>query len=168
MARLFYFPVWLCNFILPFFAESQSMSSASSSATMKGYSEEEEMLDIGTFQRREQNHPYQQSQTYVDEFPARPARDTPTPRGNRPNSYSRPNSSLYADEFVSPGWPPSIAGRSEAQTLVDSAAGSRASLRSWKTGHQTPVDSSISPRYGIPFHADSGPSTPMVSRQRVT
>lgn len=120
------------------------------------------MLDIGTFQRREQYHPYQQQQAYIDEFPSRPARGTPRPA--RPNSYSRPNS-YYPDEYVnpSPGWPPSIAGRSDSQTFVDSAAASRSSVRSWKTGQQTPVDSSVSPRYGVPFHTDSGPSTPMVS-----
>lgn len=120
------------------------------------------MLEIGTFQRREQYHPYQQQQAYIDEFPARPARGTPRPA--RPNSYSRPNS-YYPDEYVnpSPGWPPSIAGRSDSQTFVDSAAASRSSVRSWKTGQQTPVDSFNSPRYGAPFHPDSGPSTPMVS-----
>ncbi|QUC17541.1 uncharacterized protein UV8b_01782 [Ustilaginoidea virens] len=132
-------------------------------SNMRGYSEEEEMLDIGTFQRREQHHPYQQQQAYIEELYTTPGRGTPTPTPGaaRPNSYSRPNSSLYAEEYVSPGWPPSIVGRSESQTLVDSTAGSRASVRSWKTGQQTPVDSLASTRYGIPFHSDSGPSTPM-------
>ncbi|KAK2592665.1 hypothetical protein QQS21_009632 [Conoideocrella luteorostrata] len=138
---------------------------------MKGYStEEEEMLEIGTFQRRgEPNHPYQQHpQAYIEEYPARPSGSTPTPRPARPNSYSRPNSSLYAEDYVSPGWPPSIAGRSDTHTLVDSAAASRTSVRSYKTGHQTPIDSLVSPRYGIPFHTDSGPSTPMNANEMGT
>ncbi|KAG5916912.1 hypothetical protein E4U42_007457 [Claviceps africana] len=144
---------------------------------MKGYSpEEEEMLEIGTFQRRDHpNNPYQQhqeqhdpgyayqpQQAYIDEYPPGPSDGTATPRPAAQNmSYGRPNSQLYADDFASPGWPPSIAGRSEAHTLVDSAAGSHASVRSWKTGQQTPVDSSISPRYGMPLNPDSGPGTPM-------
>lgn len=133
------------------------------------------MLEIGTFQRRgdDPNHPYhqqqyqhqyphEQQQAYIEEFPSRPSGSTPTPRPAQSSAYSRPNSSLYADDFVSPGWPPSIAGRSESHTLVDDgAAGSRSSVRSWKTGQQTPIDSSASPRYGIPFHPDSGPGTPM-------
>uniref|UniRef100_A0A1Y1NFF8 Glycosyltransferase 2-like domain-containing protein n=1 Tax=Photinus pyralis TaxID=7054 RepID=A0A1Y1NFF8_PHOPY len=126
---------------------------------MKGYAEEEEMLEIGTFQRRDQYHPYEQQEPSIEEFPPRPSRGTP--RGPVSNSYSQPNS-FYPDEFASPspGWPPSIAGRSESQTLVDSAE-SRSSVRSWRTGQQTPVDSTSAPRYSVPFHNDSGPSTPM-------
>ncbi|KAG6038736.1 hypothetical protein E4U41_003787 [Claviceps citrina] len=140
---------------------------------MKGYSpEEEEMLEIGTFERRDHpNNPYQQpteqeyayqpQQAYIEEFPPRVSRSTPTPRAGQSSTYVRPESSLYAEEYASPGWPPSIAGRSESHTLVESAAGSRASVRSWKTGAQTPVDSSSSARYGLPMHPDSGPATPM-------
>ncbi|KAK8929114.1 hypothetical protein H634G_03362 [Metarhizium anisopliae BRIP 53293] len=126
---------------------------------MKGYAEEEEMLEIGTFQRRDQYHPYEQQEPSIEEFPPRPARGTP--RGPASNAYSQSNS-YYPDEFASPspGWPPSIAGRSESQTLVDSAE-SRSSVRSWRTGQQTPVDSTGAPRYSVPFHNDSGPSTPM-------
>lgn len=129
---------------------------------MKGYAEEEEMLEIGTFQRRDQYHPYEQQEPSIEEFPPRPARGTP--RGPASNAYSQSNS-YYPDEFASPspGWPPSIAGRSESQTLVDSAE-SRSSVRSWRTGQQTPVDSTGAPRYSVPFHNDSGPSTPMVRK----
>ncbi|PHH84631.1 hypothetical protein CDD83_1638 [Cordyceps sp. RAO-2017] len=52
-----------------------------------------------------------------------------------------------------------MAARSDAQTLVDSPNASRASLRSFQTGQQTPADSSASTKFS-PF-ADSGPSTPM-------
>ncbi|KAG6291928.1 hypothetical protein E4U09_003649 [Claviceps aff. purpurea] len=143
---------------------------------MKDYAPvEEEMLEIGTFQRRgdnpnhpyqqhhdEQEYPYQPQQAYIDEFPTRPSAGTPTSRPvAQTTAYARPTSGVYGDDFASPGWPPSIAARSESHTLVDSAAGSRASVRSWKTGQQTPVDSSISPRYGMPLHPDSGPGTPM-------
>lgn len=135
------------------------------------------MLEIGTFQRRDHpNNPYHQhgdnpdsqyayepQPAYIDEYPSRPSDGTATPRPvGQSTTYGRPNSSLYADDYASPGWPPSIAGRSESHTLVDSAAGSRASVRSWKTGAQTPVDSSVSPRYGMPLNPDSGPGTPMV------
>ncbi|KND89235.1 Cellulose synthase catalytic subunit [UDP-forming] [Tolypocladium ophioglossoides CBS 100239] len=108
---------------------------------MKGFPEEEEMLEIGTFQRRNQPSPDNLQPSYT-----RPAR--PNARHPRPTS----------DDFVSPGWPPSIAGRSDSQTLVDGHE-SRASLRSWQTGQQTPVDRSASPRH-TPF-VDSDPSTPM-------
>jgi len=142
---------------------------------MKNYSaEEEEMLEIGTFQRRADhpNNPYHQHQdhpdyayepqpAYIDDFPSRPSDGTATPRpAAQTTAYGRPSSQLYADDYASPGWPPSIAGRSESHTLIDSTAGSRASVRSWKTGAQTPVDSSA--RYGMPLNPDSVPGTPMV------
>ncbi|TWU71941.1 hypothetical protein ED733_003693 [Metarhizium rileyi] len=129
---------------------------------MKGYPEEEEMLDIGSFHRRDQYQPYeqQQQQPHIEEFPPRSARGTPRLPGA--NSYSQPNS-FSPDDYgsTSPGWPPSIAGRSDSHTLVNSPDESRSSVRSWQTGQQTPVDSGLIPRYGVPFHNDSGPSTPM-------
>ena len=106
------------------------------------------MLEIGTFQRRNQPSP---PEDYHSQF-TRPVR--PNARYPRPSSFNQ-----LPEDTVSPSWPPSNAGRSDSQTLVDGHE-SRASLRSWRTGNQTPVDSSASPRY-LPF-ADSGPTTPMV------
>ncbi|PNY23765.1 Cellulose synthase catalytic subunit [UDP-forming], partial [Tolypocladium capitatum] len=95
---------------------------------MKGFPEGEEMLEIGTSERRNQPSP--------DGLHAPPVRLNG--RSPRPTSFQPP------DDHVSSGWPTSIAGRSDSQTLVDGQE-SRASLRSWQTGQQTPVDLSASP-----------------------
>ncbi|KJZ71228.1 hypothetical protein HIM_09371 [Hirsutella minnesotensis 3608] len=107
---------------------------------MKGYPEEE-ALEIGTLQRRNQPSP---------------ALGYPQDRRS-PNM--RPDSFHAYDEHMSPEWPPSVTGRSDAPTLVDSPHESRASFRSWRTEQQTPVDFSHSAKF-LPF-ADSGPATPM-------
>ena len=170
---------------------------------MKGHGqpEEEEMLEIGTFQRRPTQQPYydqagmqspyqypphyhqpqqqqQQQQQYfgedyaaphqpyVEEFPSRPARSNQ--RASRPMPPSRPTSSYREEYGSSPGWPASIAGRSDMGTLVDSAAGSRTSFRSYKTGRMTPENYPYpSPRYPASSFVDSGPSTPVVSGKPV-
>ncbi|KHN99841.1 Glycosyl transferase, family 2 [Metarhizium album ARSEF 1941] len=127
---------------------------------MKGYPDAEERSEIGTSHHHDRTCPHEQQQASMEDFHPPVAKGAPRVPGA--NSFAQPNSFYPAGyRSPSPGWPPSIAGRSESFTLVDSAAGSRSSVRSWQTERQTPVDSTLSTRHGVSFPTDSGPSTPM-------
>ncbi|PHH67501.1 hypothetical protein CDD82_1418 [Ophiocordyceps australis] len=117
------------------------------------HAEHDEKLDPAAYQGRNQPSPEQQFSGL-----SRPARaNVRYPPANSP--YSSPYS--HNDGF-SPEWPPSVAGRSDSQTLYESNPyDSRSSLRSWRTDQHTPVDMGASPRF-MPSFADSSPSmTPM-------
>ncbi|KYK58925.1 hypothetical protein DCS_00052 [Drechmeria coniospora] len=114
---------------------------------MKGYPDEE-MIEVGSFQRRNQPAADDSSQPYP-----RPVRQNT--RFHRPLSYS----SAPSDDVVAPGWPPTSSGPSDSQTLVD-GQDSTASLRSsWRTDQLTAADWSPAPQPQFAMH--SGPSTPM-------